>query len=94
MVEEVSQRKGRRHPFIVGGTIQPLPPTQPRRERYYRGGRAVLPLISGTTAPPQRYCRARREGAGAGTQSGTTAEAGRYYRSQAALPPLLLQLVP
>ena len=49
---------GRRPPYIVGGTIQPLPPLQPRRERYYR-------LASGTTAcpykryyrSPSRYCR-------------------------------------
>ena len=27
---------GRRPPYIVGGTIQPLPPLQPRREWYYR----------------------------------------------------------
>ena len=56
--EEVSQLWGRRHLYIVGETIQPLPPKQPRTERYYRLGRAVLPLISGTTAPSQRYCRA------------------------------------
>ena len=57
---------GRRPPYIVGGTIQPLPPLQPRRERYYR-------LASGTTAcpykryyrSPSRYCR--------WAQSGTTA---------------------
>ena len=64
--EEVSQLWGRRHLYIVGKTIQPLPPLQPRRERYYR-------LASGTTAcpykryyrSPSRYCR--------WAQSGTTA---------------------
>ena len=57
---------GKQPPYIVGGTIQPLPPLQPRRERYYR-------LASGTTACPykryyrfpSRYCR--------WAQSGTTA---------------------
>ena len=34
--EEVSQLWGRRHLYIVGETIQPLPPKQPRREWYYR----------------------------------------------------------
>ena len=73
--EEVSQLWGRKHLYIVGKTIQPLPPPpkQPRTERYYRLGRTVLPLISGTTAPP----------------GGTTVESGgqesdrpeRYYRS-------------
>ena len=84
--EEVGQLWGRRPPYIVGGTIQPLPPKQPRRsdttaggsgttaghngttaslggttaefggqerygpERFCRGGRAVLPLMSGTAA--------------------------------------------
>ena len=64
--EEVSQLWGRRPLYIVGGTIQPLPPTPaPQRavlppplavlplgpERYYRGGRAVLSHTNGTTAP-------------------------------------------
>ena len=64
---------GRRPPYIVGGTIQPLLPLQPRRERYYR-------LASGTTAChykryyryTMRYYRL--------AHSGTTAEGGRYYR--------------
>ena len=56
--EEVSQIWGRRHLYIVGETIQLLPTKHPCIERYYRLGRPVLPLISGTTAPSQRYCRA------------------------------------
>ena len=56
--EEVGQLWGRRHLYIVGEIIQPLPHKQPRTGRYYLLGRAVLPLISGTTAPSQRYYRA------------------------------------
>ena len=56
--EEVGQLWGRRQLYIVGETIQPLPPKQPHTERYYHLGRAVLPLTSGTTTPSQRYCRA------------------------------------
>ena len=50
---------GRKPPYIVGGTIQPLPPLQPRRERYYRlpYKRYYRSLL--------RYCR--------WAQSGTTA---------------------
>ena len=45
--EEVGQLWGRRPPYIVGGTNQPLPPFCPEEST------AVLPLatISGTTAP-------------------------------------------
>ena len=64
--EEVGQLWGRRPPFIVGGAIQPLPPTSaPQRAvlplgqwycRWAQSGttavvRAVLPHTSGTTAP-------------------------------------------
>ena len=71
---------GRRPPYIVGGTIQPLPPLQPRRERYYR-------LASGTTAchykryyrPKARYYR--------WAHNGTTSDGGRYYRTGAVLRP-------
>ena len=67
---------GRRPPYIVGGTIQPLPPLQPRRERYYR-------LASGTTACPyKRYYRSPSRYY-RWAQSGTTAASGRYYRIRA-----------
>ena len=49
---------GRRPPYIVGGTIQPLPPTPAPQ-------RAVLPLGQWYYPPPLRYCR--------WGQSGTTA---------------------
>ena len=56
--EEVSQLWGRRPPFIVGGAIQPLPPTSAPQ-------RAVLPLGQRYYRSPSRYCR--------WAQSGTTA---------------------
>ena len=81
--EEVGQLWGRRHLYIVGETIQSLPPKLPRTERYYRLGRTVLPLISGTTAPSQRYRRAdggcrvlAPERYYRGSKSGTTAWSG------------------
>ena len=56
--EEVGQLWGRRPPYIVGGTIQPLPPTPAPQ-------RAVLPLGQRYYRSPSRYCR--------WAQSGTTA---------------------
>ena len=56
--EEVGQLWGRRPPYIVGGTIQPLPPTPASQ-------RAVLPLGQRYYHSPSRYCR--------WAQSGTTA---------------------
>ena len=56
--EEVGQLWGRRPPYIVGGTIQPLPPTPAPQ-------RAVLPLGQRYYCSPLRYCR--------WAQSGTTA---------------------
>ena len=48
--EEVSQLWGRRHLYIVGETIQPLPPkTAPHR--------AVLQLGQGGTTADKRYYR-------------------------------------
>ena len=55
---------GRRPPYIVGGTIQPLPPTPAPQ-------RAVLPLpLAVLPLGPERYYR--------GGQGGTTAYE-RYY---------------
>ena len=70
---------GRRPPYIVGGTIQPLPPTPapqravlPLGQRYYRLPlQAVLPLpLAVLPLGPERYYR--------GGQGGTTAYE-RYY---------------
>ena len=68
---------GRRPPYIVGEAIQPLPPFQPRRERYNRlasgttAWPAVLPLpLAVLPLGPERYYR--------GGQGGTTAYE-RYY---------------
>ena len=62
--EEVGQLWGRRPPYIVGGTIQPLPPTPAPQ-------RAVLPLpLAVLPLGPERYYR--------GGQGGTTAYE-RYY---------------
>ena len=79
---------GRRPPYIVGGTIHPLPPkTAPQR--------AVLPHTSGTTAPtdvastvkPDTKKTPRIEAVLARDRSGTTAGGyQRYYRSGAVLP--------
>ena len=55
--EEVDQLWGRRPPFIVGGAIQPLPPTSAPQ-------RAVLSLGQQYYRSPLRYCR--------WAQSGTT----------------------
>ena len=56
---------GRRPPYIVGGTIQPLPPKQTRRGRYYRRRQRYYRSPGGTTVEsggqesdrPERYCR-------------------------------------
>ena len=48
--EEVSQLWGRRHIYIVGETIQPLPPQTAMQ-------RAVLPLGQGGTTADKRYYR-------------------------------------
>ena len=48
--EEVSQLWGRRHLYIVGETIQPLPPQTATH-------RAVLPLGQGGTTADKRYYR-------------------------------------
>ena len=74
--EEVGQQGGRRCLYIVGGTIQPLPPHSAPQTAVLPLGWAILPLS-------KRYCRstlAVLPCKGAGTQSGTTVEAGRYYR--------------
>ena len=71
--EEVGQLWGRRPPYIVGGTNQPLPHFGPAEsgttachyKRYYRSS--------------SWYCRL--------AQSGTTAVGGRYYRIRAVLRP-------
>ncbi len=42
--EEVSQLWGRRPPYIVGGTIQPLPPTTAPQRAVLPQWAAVLPL--------------------------------------------------
>ena len=56
---------------------------------YYRSGRVVLPLTSGTTARGERYYRLVERYYRSGG-SGTTARGERYYRLQAALPLFLL----
>ena len=63
--EEVGQLWGRRPPYIVGGTIQPLPPKQPRRSDTTAGGSGTTAPPGGTTVEsggqesdrPERYCR-------------------------------------
>ena len=100
---------GRRPPYIVGGTIQPLPPkTAPQRavlpqratvlplgpavlplplavlplgpERYYRGGRAVLPHTSGTTAPTAAASTVKPDTKkDPSNRGGTSARPQRYY---------------
>ena len=70
---------GRRPPYIVRGTIQPLPPTPapqravlPLGQRYYR-------FASGTTVPSR--------GTAAGPRAVLPRWSGRYYRTRAVLPP-------
>ena len=69
--KEVGQLWGRRPPYIVGGTIQPLPPTPAPQRAVLPQEAAVLPLIT-TVLPlgPERYYRSG--------QGGTTAYE-RYY---------------
>ena len=69
--EEVGQLWGRRPPYIVGGTIQPLPPTPAPQRAVLPQEATVLPLITAVLPlGPERYYR---DG-----QGGTTAYE-RYY---------------
>ena len=70
--EEVGQLWGRRPPFIVGGAIQPLPPTSAPQ-------RAVLPLITAVLPLPRAVLPLGPERYYHGGQGGTTAHE-RYYR--------------
>ena len=64
--EEVGQLWGRRPPYIVGGTIQPLPPHTSPAESGTTAWPAVLPLpLAVLPLGPERYYR--------GGQGGTTA---------------------
>ena len=69
--EEVGQLWGRRPLYIVGGTIQPLPPTKAPQRAVLPHKAAVLPLPRAVLPlGPERYYRGR--------QGGTTAYE-RYY---------------
>ena len=72
--EEVGQLWGRRPLYIVGGTIQPLPPTTAPQRAVLPHKAAVLPLR--TAVLPWRL-----EGKGDTDSGGTAAVVGRYYRS-------------
>ena len=95
--EEVSQRGRRGPPFIQGEPIQPLPPKQPRRGRYYRRGQRYYRWTQRYYRSPLRYYRPAWEGLKieeGPAQRGTAAVVGRYYRSRAVLPHLLPLQVP
>ena len=72
--EEVGQLWGRRPPYIVGGTIQPLPPTPAPQ-------RAVLPQEAAVLPLPRAVLPRSLEGRRDTGPSGTAAVVGRYYRS-------------
>ena len=93
--EEVGQLWGRRHPYTVGGTIQPLPPTPapqravlPLGQRYCRWAqsgttavvRAVLPHTSGTTAPTAAASTVKSDTkTDPSNRGGTSTRPRRYY---------------
>ena len=80
--EEVGQLWGRRPPYIVGGTIQPLPPLQPRREQYYRlaSGTTACPYTSGTTAPTAAASTVKPDTKkDPSNRGGTSTRPQRYY---------------
>ena len=59
--EEVSQLWGRIHLYIVGETIQPLPPQAATHIAVLPLGQGGTTAEGGTTALTQRYCRADEE---------------------------------
>ena len=79
--EEIGQLWGRRPPYIVGGTIQPLPPkTAPQRAVLPQEATA-LPLCTAVLPLPQVVLPCSLEGRRERDPSGTAAVVGRYYRS-------------
>ena len=79
--EEVGQLLGRRPPYIVGGTIQPLPPKTAPQRAVLPHKAAVLPLRTAVLPLPRAVLPWSLEGRRVTDPSGTAAVVGRYYRS-------------
>ena len=75
---EMVQLWGRRPPYIVGGTIQPLPPTPAPQRAVLPQEAAVLPLITAVLPLPRAVLPLGLERYYRGGQGGTTAYE-RYY---------------